>query len=187
MLRKVLSGVARVRGYAGKRKIASMLMGSQSQEIAGSWLERLSTYGILEGVTGDFIGKVLDATLDAGYVATKGGRYPVLVMTPDGADVLASRCDAELSWPGSLPPVSGDSDVAAGPANQEVMARLQTWRRVEAARISMPPYVVFSNRSLDELARLLPQTLQELEAVNGFGPKRIAKHGEAILECILNG
>ncbi len=184
VLRKVLSGVARVRGYAGKRKIASMLIGSQSREIAGSWLERLSTFGILEQSTGTFVGRVIDTCLDAGYIETRGGRYPVLHLTSTGADVLAGRCEPEVSWPDTSSVSSLDRVVPAGSTNEEVAARLQAWRREEAAKAGMPPYVIFSNSALNELCRLLPRDLQELEAVKGFGPKRIARHGAAILKCI---
>lgn len=195
VLRKLLSGVARVRGYAGKRKIAAMLMGSQSQDVSGTWLERLSTYGVLEGQTASFLGDLLDACLDAGYVSSEGSRYPVLILTPEGADVLASRTVPEMRWPGSSfqarRRAGAASDVASdsGVGTQEddaARSRLEAWRRREASQRALPAYCVFSNRTLDELLRRRPATLEELQEIHGFGPKRMEDCGEQVLDC-LNG
>jgi len=187
-LRKVLSGVARARGRAGRGKIALMLAGSRAKDVASSWLAHLSTYGILSHLRREDIIVRVDAATDAGLIDVSGGQYPVLALSTTGFAVM--RGDAEppaMSWPSArrAPP---RSIAAAGgddaPGESETAILLRNWRRDEAARRGVPPYVVFPDRALVDLLSARPRTLAELEDVHGFGPRRIESIGASILELL---
>jgi RecQ family ATP-dependent DNA helicase len=75
-------------------------------------------------------------------------------------------------------PLTGDED--------DRFERLRAWRRIEANRANLPPYVICHDTTLRALARANPQTLEELATIPGMGPRRIESHGAAILE-VLNG
>ncbi|MBX3018088.1 MAG: ATP-dependent DNA helicase RecQ [Bdellovibrionaceae bacterium] len=59
---------------------------------------------------------------------------------------------------------------------------LRDWRKKRASELDVPAFVIFSDRTLRELARRSPQSLKELESVNGFGPVKIERFGAEILE-----
>ncbi len=75
---------------------------------------------------------------------------------------------------------------ALEPAQVEVLRRLQAWRRKEAQGAGVPAYTLFTDAQAHALARHAPASLAALRRVKGFGDKRIARWGEAIL-AVLRG
>ena len=66
----------------------------------------------------------------------------------------------------------------------EVFEALRAWRRDTAAAAAMPPYVVFSDRTLAAIASARPSTLSELASLSGVGPKKLDDYGTAVLEVV---
>ena len=60
-------------------------------------------------------------------------------------------------------------------------AALKRWRLEQSRSQGVPAYVVFSNRTLEEIARVRPETLGELAAVSGVGPAKLESYGERVL------
>ncbi len=65
-----------------------------------------------------------------------------------------------------------------------MFARLKAWRTDEARRRSVPPYVVFHDRTLAAVAAARPADASELARISGIGPAKLAAYGEAILALI---
>jgi ATP-dependent DNA helicase RecQ len=61
---------------------------------------------------------------------------------------------------------------------------LRTWRREVASETSMPPYIVFSDRTLAAIASARPRSLTELASLSGVGPKKLDDYGAAVLEVV---
>lgn len=70
------------------------------------------------------------------------------------------------------------------PADPDLIARLKAWRRETARREGVPPYRVFSDRALDDIARLRPGTPAALRLCHGVGPVKLARYGQAILAVV---
>ena len=214
LMQKILAGVARARGRAGRQKIVGMLTGSGAKEIKSSWLAGLSTYGLLAHLPAKTVAACLDALIDSGLVEVSEGELPVLALAEAGWDAMNGRSTPLLAWPsagrGGAPrvktttskgaPKSSSARVGANedetesageaglsradPAAEELVGRLRLWRRRIAEAAGIPAYVVFPDRSLADLARVRPQTLEELLSVHGFGPSRAERYGPAILRVI---
>ena len=73
---------------------------------------------------------------------------------------------------------------ALSPDEQELLRRLQEWRRDRAGRDGVPAYVVAPNAALTEIAQRRPADSGELVEVNGFGPTRVEKYGGEILNLL---
>ncbi len=73
---------------------------------------------------------------------------------------------------------------STGPTGNSLMARLKDWRKNLSLELEVPAYVLMHDRTLIDLAQRLPSSLQELEEVHGFGPTKIMKYGEEILDII---
>jgi ATP-dependent DNA helicase RecQ len=66
----------------------------------------------------------------------------------------------------------------------ETLARLKQWRTDEARRQGVPPYVVFHDRTLVQLAATRPRALEDLRRVPGIGPAKLERYGEALLALL---
>jgi ATP-dependent DNA helicase RecQ len=65
-----------------------------------------------------------------------------------------------------------------------LLASLKSWRREQARDQGVPPYVVFHDRTLQELAAMRPGSLAELEQVSGIGKAKLERYGNALLEVL---
>ena len=69
----------------------------------------------------------------------------------------------------------------------DVFDALRSWRTGEASALALPPYCVFSDKTLREIARQQPQTLSDLRRVPGVGDAKLEKFGEAVLSILCSG
>lgn len=101
-----------------------------------------------------------------------GGQKPGRARSASGSSPRGTNTakKAELSDPEPLTPEA-----------EELAGRLRAWRSAEAKRLGVPAYVVMHDRSLDAVARARPATPNQLLAIDGIGPAKMEKFGEAIL------
>jgi ATP-dependent DNA helicase RecQ len=191
-LRKILSGVARGGERWGKRKVVAMLTG----ELEGlpESLTRLSTTGILAGESSRAVSDWIDAAQGGGLLAATDDVYRTLSLTRAGRDVMAGRTpEVALTLPEPPRPKSkkkraskalAAAAAAAGPANPASIDALREWRRQEAARRSVPAYVVLHDRTLAALAAAQPATLDALSDIPGIGPAKLEAYGKDLLALL---
>jgi len=107
-VRKILACAARMNGRFGKAMLASTLRGSRSAKLTQAGLDRLSTFGILSGMTQDEILLYVDALVAAGCLQVTGDAYPTVALTGAGAEVMRERAEARLPLPPLIPaPATG--------------------------------------------------------------------------------
>ena len=70
------------------------------------------------------------------------------------------------------------------PHDRELFERLRVWRRAEAEHRGVPPYVIFSDKTLREIARVRPTTLYELRGIYGIGDAKLEAFGETLITQI---
>lgn len=191
-VRKILSGIARAGERWGRRKIAAMLTG-QVDDLPPS-LTELSTTGLLRDHDPRLLEKWMDALEGAGALMSSPDLYRTLRLTPLGRDVMAGRVTSlDLLVPTvtvKAPKGKRTRAKAApaapetGPVDEAVADALRKWRRAEASRRNVPPYVVMHDKTLLALAAARPATPDALLQVTGIGPAKAAQYGETILEVI---
>ena len=194
-VRIALSGVGRLSGRFGVERVAQVLVGGTGKEVLDRGLDRIPTYGKLSMMPLDYVKDLLGVLADAGLIERRGieGGRPgafVLALTPEGRAVAMAQVRPELDLPlrgggtrkraakTSLPAAA---EPGAADVDPELLARLKTWRTEEARRRSMPPYVVFHDRTLAAIAAARPSTTDELALIKGVGPAKLAAYGEALL------
>jgi ATP-dependent DNA helicase RecQ len=198
LVRKVLSCVARVDGAFGRNRIALCLEGSSSKEVTDAGLHRLSTYGVLRGAAHAWVLDLLGTLEAAGLLATEGDDYPCLRLTPEGRQVMLDRARMRLPLPVERPRAprlapSGGSSRAERPAaaldgeEAALFEKLRGLRAQLAATAKLPAYCIFHDRTLAELARVRPRSLEALGEVPGVGPAKLAKYGSAFLTVLTAG
>ncbi|HEY7503680.1 MAG TPA: ATP-dependent DNA helicase RecQ [Gemmatimonadales bacterium] len=196
-VRIALSGVGRLSGRFGVERVAQVLVGGQGKEVLGRGLDRIPTYGKLSALPLDYVKDLLGVLADAGLIERQGieGGRPgafVLALTPEGRAVAKGEVRPELDLPvrgvsrrraarAAAPPITAPDPADVDP---ELLSRLKGWRTDEARRRSVPPYVIFHDRTLAAIAAARPAVADELARVKGVGPAKLAAYGEELLRLI---
>ena len=186
---KILSSVVRQGQRYGGEYTAMVLKGSRDKRVRGNGHDRLSTWGILEDqpvqtirdwieqlVSQDFLVRTGEYSIlnigERGGELLRGEVTPTLLRTSDSQTRLSKQVTRQkTSWEG---------------VDRNLFDDLRILRHDLAAEAGVPAYVVFTDETLRQLARLQPATLAEMRAVHGVGDKRLADYGEAFLACIAN-
>ncbi len=194
-VRKALSGVARVHGRFGLQMAAKLLRGAKDDRLVEYGLDRLSTYGVLEGKSELWITKLLRRCVTAGWVDFVGGDRPMVILTESGQRVMRAELPARIMLPpeGAPRPLAGSAakKPTASAAETvldeagEVLFEALRHHRLEVARASdVPPYVVASDRTLRDIALLRPRNAEELLLAHGIGPSKVERYGPGLLEIV---
>ncbi len=198
-VRIALSGVGRLSGRFGVERIAQVLTGSSAREVTSRGLDRIPTYGRLASLGMERVKDLLGMLADAGLLERRGleGGRPgvfVLALSEAGRRVAMGQERPELPMPGGAPKQArdrkrggapqDDSAATLSPADELLLAQLKAWRREEAARRSVPAYVVFPDRTLAAIAARRPRDRDALLAVQGIGPAKLELYGSALLELV---
>jgi ATP-dependent DNA helicase RecQ len=179
---KALSAVVRTGQKFGLGYLVDFLRGSKSQKI---WDEhkQLKTFGIGVDISKDEWFAYFKDLIAQGFLAQSDGTYPVIMLTPKSEDVLKGKVAVELfkvqieeddpSFAKSVP----DHD-------RELFEELRKKRLQFARNEGVPPYVIFSDASLVEMASFLPQNQAEMLRISGVGDLKMEKYGHDFLEII---
>lgn len=194
LVRKALSGVARVHGKFGLGAAVSLLHGKSDKRLLSTGLDQVPTYGILSDRSERWLTRLLQRCVTAGWASFSGAERPLLLLTREGRRVMTGKQEPRIV----LPP-SDTTARAAGPASagkrkrtaeaidpelSELFEELRTARLELSREGGVPPYVIASDRSLRELAYLKPRNHAELEEVHGFGPRKVERYGDAFLAVV---
>jgi len=190
--RKVLSCVARVDQRFGATHVASVLRGQASEPVLARGHETLSTFGLLPGASVAEVRGYIEQLTGLGLLKQIGDEYPVLALTPGGVDLLKD----EQACPGlklaRQRPIKKEAPRARSRAEEEswqdvdhaLFDRLRAVRLEIARERGVPPYVIFHDATLREMARLRPRSLDELLGVKGVGVRKADDLGDAFLAAI---
>lgn len=173
---KVLSCVKRMSERFGKSLVAQVLAGSSNQRIKQFHFETLSTYGLMKNRKQKAIADLIDFLTASGYLAAEGGQYPVLKITGDGVDVLKGETQVFRKEA-----VKVDHTL---PVNSELFEKLRVLRREFAEKQGVPPFVIFSDKTLRDMCAQMPQTLDDMLNVKGIGANKLEKYGEEFLAVV---
>lgn len=184
--RKILSCVARVGQSFGAAHVADVLRGSRNQKITDRRHDQISTFGLLRDVPRPVLLGYINQLIDQDVLARSPGEYPVLVLTENSASVLRSECDVTLLQPKrELAKMSTRSADGGGrgrkeqerPLSDEELRLFESLRQLRLAvarERNVPPYVVFGDATLREMARLRPRTVGAMAGVKGVGQRKLA-------------
>jgi Superfamily II DNA helicase len=174
---QVLSCVKRMGERFGKTLIAQVLTGSRVERVKQFQFDRLSTYGLMKNDSQKKVSELIDFLTASNYLVADGGQYPVLKVSAAGIDVLRGQQQvfrkAAVQAKQSLP------------VNDELFEQLRQVRRELAESQGVPPFVIFSDRTLRELCTTMPTTLDEMLSVHGIGESKIEKYGEQFLSILI--
>jgi len=192
LARKILSCVARVGQRFGAAHVTNVLRGSDAEQVAARGHVSLSTFGLLREASIDEVRGYIDQLLAHGLLQQTDDAYPVLRLTADGVKMMkdaAAPGDFSLARQrrpekGRATPRSRIEVESWEGVDRSLFERLRAMRLEIARSRSVPPYVIFHDSTLRELARRKPRSIAELSGVYGMGAKKIDALGGVILETI---
>ncbi|MBW2294097.1 MAG: ATP-dependent DNA helicase RecQ [Deltaproteobacteria bacterium] len=199
IIRKALAGVARVHGKFGLGAAVALLRGARDERLERANLVQTTTYGILSEHSEEWLTRLLRRCITAGWVDFWGGDRPVVILTPEGSEVMQGARNARLLLPPlrtarrSAGSTKRSGSTSRGPApdpesfdagEHELFETLRA-HRLEVARLeSVPPYVVASDRTLREIVMHKPGSDAELQQIHGIGATKAERYGEGLLEVV---
>ena len=191
IVRKALSGVARMsrrtaagwEGRYGRGRIVQMLSGSRSQELLSAGLDKLSTYGILKDRGTGYLNALVRSLSDAGLMITQTGEFPVVTLTALGDKVMRGEKPYRLVWPD---PEAGRPDTGLKDHGFDggLYTMLRDLRTKIAKEEESPPYVVFSNKTLEGLVRHQPLTQEDALKIPGVGVVKAQRYLAPFIDAI---
>lgn len=173
---KVLSCVKRMHENFGKVLIAQVLAGSRNQRIKQFHFDQLSTYGLLKNKAQKQLTELIDFLSASGYLQASNGQYPVLSLSAAGVRVLQGK---EQVFRKMAVPVK--TNILE---DSELFTKLRMLRRSLAEAQGVPPFVIFSDKTLRAMCELMPQTLSEMAEVKGVGNQKLEKYGRQFIEVL---
>ena len=177
--RKFLACVVRTGQMFGVSRIVDILRGSRSAETLRRRHDRLPEYGTGQEHPAAEWRRLADEFIRLGLLE-QDMEHGSLRLTPRGQAVLDG---AEVHVPAAAPRAAVAP--ATEPAHDDALfARLRALRRELADAADLPPYVVFSDRSLTEMATYFPQSEASFLAIHGVGRHKLAQYGERFLAAI---
>ena len=193
-VRAALACVARFDNHLGGVRIASILRGSTDAWTASrSWVTDLQWFGALRAWELERIRELLERLVELGCISRSHGEKPTLGITPRGNAVLHGEETLDVDVrPARSPRAGGGRKGAIGTApapamTPDVAARfeaLRSWRLEVARRTELPPYVVFHDRTLAEIAHRRPASAGALATIAGVGPAKLERYGDAVLAVL---
>ena len=179
---KFLSCVARCQEKFGMNHIIDVLRGSKSQKVLQYQHHQLSTYGIGKDRSADEWKKLSRSLLHQGFLEETTDGFPVLKLNEKSWEIMKRQRTVEIAIE---PQREVQEKVRYLAVEVEgLFAILRTLRKQIADEQFVPPYVVFADKSLRDMAEKRPQNLREFEEVYGVGSNKRDKYGKVFLEAI---
>jgi ATP-dependent DNA helicase RecQ len=191
---KILSCLARVKDRYGVGHIVSVLRGENTENVRNRQHDKLSTYGLLKEHSAndvrDWIYQLIsqDAITQEEVEIAYGRTVPVIRLNPLSWEVMRKERAVRL-----LQPVRGKKGdkktksagaAPVGSPERDLFESLRSLRKDLAQERNVPPYVIFPDATLHELASSRPKTLTEMRKIHGVGDVKLANFGQQFLDAL---
>ncbi|EPF2508082.1 ATP-dependent DNA helicase RecQ [Vibrio fluvialis] len=184
--RKALSCVYRVNQSFGIGYVVEVLRGMQNIRIRELGHDKISTYGLGRDHSHDYWVSIFRQLIHKGMLHQNITRNSTLQLTEEARPLLRGDMSLELAVPRL------DTAVRAAKADKlssknydkKLFAKLRKLRKSIADEEGLPPYVVFSDATLIDMADILPTSYGEMLAVSGVGQRKLEKYADPFLDLI---
>ena len=185
---KVMSTIYRVGQCFGAHYVIAVLRGMHNQKIIERQHDKLSVYGIGKDKSKEHWQSVIRQLIHLGFVQQVIGELnPTLQLTESAKAILKGEEPLELA----MPRISAISKIAHNPQRQSVanydkdlFARLRFLRKQIADKENIPPYIVFNDATLQEMAQYMPTSNIEMLQINGVGSIKLERFCQPFMVLI---
>lgn len=174
-VQKVLSCIIRMGQRFGKTMIAQVLTGSRNKKVIDFGFDKLSTYGIMKDRSAKEVSDFIEFIISESYLGVENGQFPIIYVSEAGKDVLTGKVQVQRKVSVVTKQITKDNPL---------FEQLRVLRRTVAQEAGVPPFVVFSDKTLQDMVSKLPQTDEAFLGVNGVGQAKLERYGELFMNEI---
>lgn len=176
-VQKVLSCVIRMGQRFGKTMIAQVLTGSRNKKVLDFGFDKLTTYGLMKGQSAKDISDFIEFLISENFLGVENGQFPIIYVSEQGKDVLTGQAKVYRKVSVVTKQITKDDPL---------FEQLRVLRMQLAQEAGVPPFVVFSDKTLQDMVSKMPLTDEAFLEVNGVGLAKLERYGQAFIEEIKN-
>jgi ATP-dependent DNA helicase RecQ len=181
---KILSAILRTGGRFGANHIISILRGKKNEKILSYGHNNLSVYGIAKDHSDDDLKEIINQLANKSLINKTNDQYSTISISPAGAKFLSNNEILELSKT-----IKDDIEEEKRPADeleydQALFEKLRRLRKDIADELNVPPFVIFSDASLQEMAFYFPTGKDSFSNITGVGARKLESFGANFLNII---
>jgi ATP-dependent DNA helicase RecQ len=192
LAQKALSAVYRTGQRFGVGYVVDVLTGKSDERVSRNGHDRLSVFGIGQDLAAAEWRGLFRQLVAAGLLTSDDEGHGTLVLTENARPLLRGEqkfamrkvAAAELTRKSKSGKKAGETAARIGAGDEALYQSLRQLRAKLAAEANVPPYVIFHDRTLAELAAKRPAGLADLNGITGLGERKIARYGTRLLECV---
>ena len=178
---KILSCIFRLDQKYGISTVVDCLKGSKNKNAREKDLENISTYGIMKDKSAEEIKDLIGVLIADGYIKVVGLDYPVLALTEKSKDILFSKVRFYARKTEVKKSVKHKEQDLASQADQALFDRLKKVRLDLSKLRKIPPFIIFSDQSLKDMAINKPKNEEEFLRIKGVGEKKLIQYGDIFI------
>ncbi|MFA9558543.1 DNA helicase RecQ [Evansella sp. AB-rgal1] len=171
----VFSCIKRMRENFGKTIVAQVLVGSGNKRVKDLSFHTLSTYGLMKDRTQKDVSQFIDFLIASQYVSLSDGSFPTLQLTEKAIQVLKGEIRVERKQ---------ETKKVTVVKSHPLFEKLRELRSSLAKDANVPPYVIFSDKTLNEMCAILPTNQSDMLKVKGVGEQKYEKYGNIFIKAI---
>lgn len=174
---KILSCIYRLEQRYGMTTVLDCLKGSNNKNAREKNLKDISTFGIMKENSPAYIKDLIGVLVADGYIKVTGAPYPVLKLTEKSKEVLL---DGKVVLVNIKEEEKKPREIENN-FDTDLFNHLKAVRLDMARKRNIPPFIIFSDASLKEMAQKKPKTEEEMLEVKGVGDKKLIQYGDIFL------
>jgi ATP-dependent DNA helicase RecQ len=181
---KIMSAILRTGEQFGVGYIIDVLRGARNQKILEREHDKLSVYGIVKDFSKEDLRHLIGQLVSRKLIEKHGDEFPLLGIGQPGRDFLKNREEIYLPKFKSNGKAPQPSDAPEAGYDQELFEQLRRLRKNLADEKGVPPFVVFGDLALRQMALYLPQSAENFAKISGVGAEKLKQYGAIFTEVI---
>jgi len=184
--KKIMSAIFRTQSRFGKKYIIDILLGKKNQRIKNNEHNKLSVYGIVNDFSENGLKQIITQLLNLNYLTKSADQYQTLIISQKGAKFLQGNNLLELVKPKMDIDSVVEKKARQGELeyDEKLFAILRETRLGLAKKANVPPFVIFGDVSLREMAYYFPQEEKDFSRITGVGSRKLEQYGKIFMKII---
>jgi len=174
----IMSAVSRTGQRFGMGHIIDIVTGSDTKRIRGLRHNALKTYGAGKDRDKKYWRSVVEELIAQEAIIQEGDPYPVLKITQKGSGILFGREKITALKKEEIKPKAARQRGGVEAYDEALFERLRLLRRKIAEAQQVPPYIIFSDKTLHEMCKRFPPTLYDMRKISGVGDAKLERYGK---------
>ena len=181
---KIMSAIIRTGQRFGMNYVIDVLVGAKHKKILEHDHQELSVYGIVNDFSKEELRRIITQLVYKNLIVKNGDEYPILELSSRGQDFLKQRQEIRLPKPKVSAKLSQTRESVETEYDVDLFEKLRRLRKELADEQGVPPFVVFGDLALRQMALYLPQSEENFSRVSGVGQEKLKRYGEIFTAVI---